>query len=319
MLFVISAILLLGEWAARRTAPFELRDGQINLLLPSPEQGITEQFERDGVPMWRRAHPGRAAPAAQKPPFRIVVLGDSIVQPAGVPDAQGAVALLQSHLNRYLDGGPYEVVNLSEGGYATLQEEQQLYAGVLDLKPDLLLLGLAPNDADEFTVHDGQLVMARLLDDAASHRAASGLAGLAFRHLYLVNSVWLALERVSLNWSSAHVDADHFVQQPIQRMFTWLRNGNAHMAIVCFPRLDVPLQPSTRCEFPTVGPWARAARVPYLDPAADYATYPLARIKLDHIHLNPTGHQLLAALLFDWLVDNNAVPFRAAKGRPPRP
>ncbi len=58
MLFVISAILLLGEWAARRTAPFELRDGQINLLLPSPEQGITEQFERDGVPMWRRAHPG---------------------------------------------------------------------------------------------------------------------------------------------------------------------------------------------------------------------------------------------------------------------
>ena len=41
-------------------------------------------------------------------------------------------------LNQHLDGGPYEVVNLSEGGYATLQEEQLMLDEVPALQPDLV-------------------------------------------------------------------------------------------------------------------------------------------------------------------------------------
>src|SRR4030095_4250627 len=104
---------------------------------------------------------------------RIVVLGDSVLMPAVLPDHDGAPRVLETLLAEALDGGPYEVVNLAQGGWSTVQEEALLRHEGLALHPDLVVVGVTPNDAQQYTLVDGQLVSTDFLADA--YRRADGL------------------------------------------------------------------------------------------------------------------------------------------------
>src|SRR5689334_20628725 len=153
----VVVVLAIAEYIAPRYAPFVLVDGRLTLLGERYERRAPFTLtEIDGVPMWFHELGDRPPPKAKKEGFRIIVLGDSVLMPAGVREQDGAIRLLEHMLGTALDGGPYEVVNLAEGGWSTLQEEVRLRHEGPALQPDLVVVGLTSNDAQQYVMVDGQ-------------------------------------------------------------------------------------------------------------------------------------------------------------------
>lgn len=295
------------EWLARYQAPFALQDGHVQLTLPGEEGGVTSVESRGGIQLWHRPHPQRRPLLAHKTAFRLVILGDSILEPMGVADHEGAAVQLEETLNARAGVPPVEVTNLAEGGYAILQEEQVLAHDVQALSPDVVLVGLSPNDDQEFVLHHGRLVSSRLLAEADANQ--HGVLAPLFVHSYLANWVWLAIANISVDLQDVPVDTERLIDAPLERMRVQVEKLGARLVVVCFPELTHPLVPARdQCRFPNVAPWAQTHNIPFLDPVPAYAKVPLERIKLDHIHLNPAGHALLAGELAKWLVEAGVVP-----------
>src|SRR5262245_41004616 len=82
------------------------------------------------------------------PSFQVLVFGDSLSEPLGVPQAQGWVALLDARLRER--GLPYRAVNRSVSGTTTGAARVRLEGILSDVQPSVLILQLGSNDA-----HDG--------------------------------------------------------------------------------------------------------------------------------------------------------------------
>jgi lysophospholipase L1-like esterase len=91
-----------------------------------------------------------------KPPsvFRIVCLGDSWTFGANVAPGDSYPRRLEALLRREAPGGEFEVLNLGVLGYSSYQGLELLRRRVLDLEPDLLIVGFAMNDASVAGYHD---------------------------------------------------------------------------------------------------------------------------------------------------------------------
>ena len=218
---------------------------------------------RDGIVMWRFPRDDRPSPRPVKDGFRIVVLGDSVLFPAGVADADGAARRLERLLNEHLDGGPYEVVDLAEPGFNTQQEERTLLDSGLPLQPDLVLVGVTPNDDQEFALENGQLMEVRFLRHMRARGANGAFQALAQRS-YLYNWLWLARETTV---DVPVEDVDPLIEAPLRRMHAAARQHDADLAVMCFPDYYGPraerLDPRRdRCRFQRIAEWAAAARVP---------------------------------------------------------
>ncbi len=321
LLFVVSLAVALGvaEIGARMVAPFFLFDGEI-AFSRGPYRGHegVPMETRDGVVMWRFPRDDRPAPRPVKQGFRIVVLGDSVLFPALVSDAHGAARRLETLLNEHLDGGPYEVVNLAEPGFDTQQEERMLLEAGFPLAPDLVLVGVTPNDQQEFALHDGELLEVRFLHHMRARHDAGWLGRLTHES-YFYNWMWLLLERVR---TEPVDDPDAVIVGPLRRMHEGARERNARFAVMCFPGYGATehLDPRRdRCAFPGVGAWAAEAAVPYLDLVDAEVPYRVRDISMDHIHRSAYGHEIDAVAIFDWLVDQRVVPYRAIRSRPEPP
>ena len=318
----LAIALGLGEIGARLAAPFLLFDGEIVFTMRphTGHEGVPME-SRGGVVMWRFPRDDRPPPRAEKQGFRIVVPGDSVLFPGLVADADGAARRLEWLLNEHLDGGPYEVVNLAEPAFNTAQEERMLLDAGFPLAPDLVLVGVTPNDEQEFAFHNGQLLEVRFLHDMRARRDAAGFGPLA-RASYLYNWLWLLLEGAKAEPPSG--DVDPLIEAPLRRMHAAARERNARLAVMCFPeyksRDAEQLDPARdRCRFQRVAEWAAEAGVPYLDLVSAEAPYRIRDISMDNIHRSPYGHEVDAVAIFDWLVDGHVVPYRAIRSRPKPP
>jgi lysophospholipase L1-like esterase len=314
LVIVLSWLLGLAacELLARRLGGFVIVDGQPATVRPHDEYGGVTVETLGGVAIWRRAHPDRPSPRQVKEGFRIVVLGDSVLLPALLDDRYGAVRLLERELNARLDGGPYEVVNLAEGGWNSLQEEQVLLHEGLPLAPDLVLVGVSPNDNQQFAYRGGQLLEVSFLDDL-DHRSTDGLLRLFAAHSYLYNLIWLEWKR--LEYATGRVGEPQEVPaivEPLQRMRARSAELGARLGVICLSmllgdRFDPAID---HCSFQHLVDWASQDGVALLDPIPAYAPYPKRDLRLDQIHLSTLGHRVLARAMFDWLVDLRLVPYR---------
>ncbi len=300
------------EMLARRYGGFILTNGRpVHVIGPHIQYGEIDFEALGGVVVWRRAHPDRPQPQREKDGFRIVVLGDSILQPAMVHESKGTARQLEQRLNARLDRGPYEVVNLAEGGWNLAQEEQELITTGLPLNPDLVLVGASPNDIMHFAFENEQLLEVRFLNDL-DDRTNRWPLGLLAKHSYLYNWLWL-------RWKHAEYSAERpdpqlerrTIIEPVGRMAAATREHNAHFAVICFPFLygERFSPPRDHCPFEGLVAWATESDVPLLDPIPAYSSHPTAHLRADDIHLSPYGHRVLADAVFDWLVRERLVPY----------
>ncbi len=318
----IGWILIAGVWLAalaafellaRTYGGFVLVDGRPASLERHDEFGELTVETIGGVAVWKRPHPDRPLPRPVKEGFRIVALGDSILLPALLADRDGAVRLLEGELNARLDAGPYEVVNVSEGGWNTKQQEQVLLHEGLSLKPDLVIVGLSPNDHQQFAYRDGQLLEVEFL--RALDRRRGWWTRLVSERSYLYNFLWLRWRGLrhapqtseDLEWST--------IIEPLGRIKASVDSNDASLAIICMPLLvGDRFEPGTGgCEFEHVVAWAAQKGVPLFDPATAYSAHPTADLRLDNIHLSPLGHRVLADAVFGWLVEHRLVPYRTVR------
>jgi hypothetical protein len=257
--------LAIAEYIAPRYAPFVLVNGRLTLLGdPYERRSSFTLTEIDGVPMWFHEANDRPAPKPNKEGVRIVVLGDSVLMPAGVPEHDGAVRLLEHLLGAALDGGPYEVVNLAEGGWSTLQEEVRLRHEVLALHPDLVVVGLTPNDAQQYVMVDGQLIFTRFIQDAEA-RGDHVLA----RRSYVWNWLWLTWKTIEANQQPLQSQPEQdSVLASLSRMAEMTHAAGSRFGILCLPMLDE--QHDSACSWPGVAAWADGAGVPLLGVASLY-------------------------------------------------
>jgi len=302
------------ELAARRVADFVLVDGlPVPIVRTHQEYGDVSFGTLGGVPIWRRPHPERPTPRAIKTGFRIVLLGDSVVLPALIDARDGLAYLLEEELNARLDGGPYEVVNLSEGGWNTRQEEQVFLHEGLALAPDLVLVGVTANDLQEFAYRGGHLFEVGLLRDLDRVAAGGGLGVLTSRS-YLYTLLWLRWKRVEYSTAIAMDRAveTRVIVEPLRRMNRVALDRGARLAMFCFPMLSADrFDPSKdSCPFPSLVEWASTENVPLLDPIPAYARHRNGDLRIDNIHLSVLGHRVLARAAFDWLVGERLVPYQ---------
>lgn len=318
--------LVVGELGARLLAPFEI-DPQGRLVFALSEEiqasGPEETDRVDGVMVWKRAHPDRPAPRPGFEGFRILVLGDSVLEPAGLPQADGAAMRLEARLNRDLVGGPYEVVNLSEGGWSTLQEEAALRREGLSLEPDLVLVGVVPNDTQQYVLRDGAIILAEFLDLEA--RRGPAWARTLFRRSYLLTLVWFTLQVHDLKATPSDAvlrrASETRVFEPLLRMREEVRSRGGRFALLCLagiPEGPPPLrngEPHFGCGVGDLEGWAATVGIPLLNPMPTLVAAPIEETRLGHIHLKPEGHRILADRVFEWLVSEGLVPYEAVLDR----
>ena len=92
----------------------------------------------------------------EKPPsvFRIVCLGDSWTFGWNVAQNQAYPQTLKTVLKREFPEANFEVFNLGVGGYSSINGLMLLKTRVLDLKPDVVVLGFAMNEPNMAGVHN---------------------------------------------------------------------------------------------------------------------------------------------------------------------
>ena len=134
--------------------------------------------------------------ALPKPPgvFRMVVLGDSVVNGYGVEDDETFCAVLERKLSKLRQT---EVLNLGVPGFGNAEELIQLENVGLEQQPDMVVLGYFVNDHFEnltcglYSLQEGKLVRNPNVSEPAVRLRdrISGLPGYNFlcQHSYLVN------------------------------------------------------------------------------------------------------------------------------------
>lgn len=175
------------------TAPYGIRR-----QLPNIRGFIITSQYRHKITSNSKGFRGTREYAVPKPPgvFRVLALGDSVVNGYGVEDEQTFAALLEKKLSVHR---PAEVVNLGVPGYSTAEQLIQLQQVGLELQPDLVVLGYFVNDHYEnLTCGLYQLKDGKLMRNPAPPDPAIGLRdrmtkipGYNFlcQHSYFVNAV----------------------------------------------------------------------------------------------------------------------------------
>jgi len=126
--------------------------------------------------------------------FRVVALGDSVVNGYGVEDEQTFSAVLEKKLSTKR---PAEVVNMGVPGFGNAEELIQLEHVGFEYQPDLVILGYFVNDhfenitSDLYRLQDGKLVPNPHVKEPSIYLRdrLSRIPGYTFlcQHSYLVN------------------------------------------------------------------------------------------------------------------------------------
>lgn len=266
--------------------------------------------------------------------FRILTLGDSITWGQGVGQAERYPDLVTGLLGRR--GLPVEIVNLAVAGYGTDQEYLLYRAHGRRFCPDLVLLGLYPNDLLEngsafqgpypkpyFRAGAGsELVLSntpvpRLADGAARQASRpspteSGLKAFARRHLHLYATGAFVRQTVR-EWIvgvpgpvPVPPESVELTALLIRRLAHEVEREGSRFAVVALP--DLPSSPAM------LDALARSGVTPFLDltPIFREAAGAGERLfyRLDGGHWTPQAHARAAEAIADFVSGTSLLPRR---------
>ena len=248
--------------------------------------------------------------------FRVIALGDSVVNGYGVEDEQTFCALLAKKLAAKR---PSEVLNLGVPGFSTAEELIQLQNVGLAHQPDLMVLGYFINDHFEnltselFSLQDGKLTRNPKPPDPAIRLRdrLSRIPGYNFlcQHSYLVNFLRNRLSGFFRGKLAAKHDAPDYFGEKLTKEQLELSAALVDETIkTCSERgihlviLNIPMQRN--------GVWFRNLPVDHLklkdkarivDVAEEiFKGHAIKEIAHDvSYHPKPLGHELIA----EWLAN----------------
>lgn len=303
---ILTAIIL--EGTARLLAPFALQNGNL-VFAPDNRQdpGIrTSEFNR--VTLWTRPHPTRPALRSTVPGIRILAIGDSVWEPFQLPDNKGVLALLEHAVIARKHSA--DVVNLSESGFDVVRSTALARRELDNLLPDLVLIAISPNDHIEFVPRDDRLIDRQTLNAIEMRNRAKGVAGLLHRHSYIENWVWLLFEARRFERDVRRTTPELVRQRILSPLETLNRDLSARgirLGAVFMPWLDSLKNDQESQIFSEVGAWAKTRGVAVLNAGEFLAPHANHGISMDELHLSAKGHQILAGIIDNWLIETGLV------------
>lgn len=227
--------------------------------------------------------------------YRILVLGDSIVQGMAIADRERMFTTEMENLLR-ADGHAVEVLNFGVNGYNTRQEVETLRSKGLAYAPDLVILAYCLNDG--FLDSGGILTNLRRKEEGRPELKLN--PRLAGSHLYrLVYAVRLA--RATPTPAPVAIPQDRserLVPDALADLHDLARVHGFAVLVVGFPFLDVLPDRTDPQLFADVRSWAQKHRFGFLDLTDALAAAGRGgRIHVDPLHPNERGAHFVAQAL----------------------
>lgn len=249
---------------------------------------------------------------------RIVAVGDSFTYGLGVAPADAWPAQLERALNAEHPGErqpPHEVFNFGMLGYNTCQEDRVVERFVLDLKPDLLLVGWYANDPERVTWNPpicgaclpgcsvGERLAERLTHETrVGLAAARGVRGLR-------DGVEASPRGISGPWTYLYRQEGIYwrgMAASLGRIVGRARDAGVPVAVVVFPEAFARA-PNWRTE--ALGRLCDELGVPWLDLRPALPGEELQwRVPEDRSHLNRAGGAAAAAAIKAFLRERHLLP-----------
>ncbi len=251
---------------------------------------------------WPQPWPGRKAPGTT----RVLVLGDSTTNLGGPPEGFYP-HLLQARLNATPGGKRYEVLNAGVIGYNTVQEAEYLEARLLDLAPDMVIVGYCTlNDrtvrrklldhADGLYCSDVSESYPYLLQLPFNDQLMSASALYRLLNLALVRAAERARLR-PLTRRIKYFDLTFETARAVQRLHGLSRARGFRLIFVVIP----PIDGSKREESRWILQQCAARGIEVVDVGPSFGRRGRRALELwphDPCHFNRLGNELIAAALY---------------------
>ncbi|HEU4365563.1 MAG TPA: SGNH/GDSL hydrolase family protein [Candidatus Krumholzibacteria bacterium] len=251
---------------------------------------------------------------AQKPEgaFRIVLIGDSVAEGRDVEPDSSFGRVLERMLNARDDGRRYEVILLARIGYSTSQEIVLLENEAPRYDPDLVLWSYCLNDPSHPVFHNANGALGRYYYRPTLRLAALAKA-FAFRVKQKIGGRGCDTEFHAFVQCAFRKD----IQRDLHHIAAQVRKRGVPVAFVVHPVFE---QKPSFTEYSLAGVHeeldavALGAGFAVIDVLDAFRPFAPADLKLDNEeyfdpwHLNPRGHRVTAAYIYDRLVAEHLMP-----------
>lgn len=252
--------------------------------------------------------------------LKLVVLGDSVTYGVYVEYEDTFVYKLRQELAKRC--GPVNLYNLAVPGYSTLQERIALERKGLTTRPDVVFLGVFPNDLAQFTLVGNMAYDIRIKDiDGVPVFSLLPLPDGLNRFL-VSNSVFyqfLTLRGVAALDQATGRELGQLEAslEELERIRELTVAANGRLVVALFPMLDVDLSEpepkSTQFYYGKIRAWAEGAGVAVIEPRTALSRHEQDEIKVDECcHYSPYGHQVVADTILEQLMASGVLPDRCA-------
>jgi lysophospholipase L1-like esterase len=260
----------------------------------------------------------------EKPPgvFRILGLGDSFTYGALSPFEKTYLYRLEEELNRRPGNHPrVEIIKAGVSRYYPEPERILLEHYGAPFSPDLILVGFLPNDVLDTSAGMGAVRADRsgvLLTKEAAELGDFGYAIYRKSHLArLILWVWgVARAKMSGSHADEVYQANGFherdwktIEEEYSRMVSIADRLHARLVIVHIPHRG-PWRKKHEYPAKRLGEWASRNHAGFVDALPDMkrASGREPLYWADDGHCTPAGYGVIAAAIYDYLVQNRLVP-----------
>jgi hypothetical protein len=328
-------VALLGaEIALRSFGYYGVREAKVGVVIPAPHDKILDfrgqpnaEWVQNGVPARTNDHGWRDydySYAKRPGTFRIIALGDSVLNGHGVRTQE----VFAKHLERRLNGGKqrgnFEVVMLAIGALNTVQEAHLLQVEGLKYEPDFILLTYILNDADyghslrrakEHKVSTWQRFRQLLKHSSVIYYSYRGLEELGWKlGIQLVGGAELGKRQIASDYyTKIHNDQERWdkVASSLAKISALSQKQKIPYCLVIFPVFYQLERYPWAAVHQKVTTAAQSLDFEVLDLLETYKTVDEKSVRLgwgDFIHPNAVGQAMAGDAIYDFLIEKGLVP-----------
>lgn len=253
--------------------------------------------------------------------FRIVFVGDSVVMGFGVEDFEAFPRQLERLLKPrkfHKDMVHFEVLNLGIQGYSTPDYLDVIKRDVLKLDPDLVIVGLYPNDPPEAANFqaDKKYIKLRSIPDTMPYKLSKLLKNYSRLYLLLLNRYYSFIERYQVEFKHTKESQDYelgLIRDDIIEIKKILNQNSINFVLlgIPHPKSEVFSESPDYSRLEKLKKLSKERNIIYFNLLKGLRSYPkVAGLYIDNLddHFTPEGNRYVAELIAEFLLKQNLVP-----------